>query len=130
MDFRGRGTLKTGWDNKYKTMLLPQKVPVLDLGFKKVEFDDWRSFFEALHFWGHNTDFTYRDRAAERLDEFVANFLLSYFVDVNLPLDYFCTKESMEDFTKKELMQMFRLLQKFGVERQLSVRFINTLAGK
>lgn len=109
---------------------LTQKVPVIDLGFKKVEFDDWRDFFAQLHGWGHNTDFTYRSSVAEKLDEFIANFLLSYWLDVNMPLDYTSTKDFAEETEKEEMLQMFRVLKQFGVEKQLSVRFIKKLAGK
>lgn len=111
-------------------MILAQKPPTLKLGFKEEKFDDWRDFFEALHNWGYNTDFTYNEDSTTKLDKFVANFLLSYFLDVNLPLEATRTNDFYEDFSKKELKEMFNVLKQFGVVEQLPVKFIYKLQRK
>ena len=106
-------------------MKLSQKVPSIKVGERTETFDDWRDFFAALHGWGHHKDFTYNDNVAQKLDKFVANFLLSYYIDVSeIELYYFLNDEVYEDFSKKELLQIFKTLQKFGVHGELPLKFI------
>lgn len=64
-------------------MKIPYELPVIN----GKQYEDWRDFFEALHFFGYHTDFTYRDNDTTNVDMFFGHFIASHYLDSNLPLD-------------------------------------------
>ena len=67
------------------------------------EFDSFREFFTAFGNWCHNTDFTYRDEVLNDPNQLLAQFVSSYWMDFNLPLDQWeeWDTEDKLDFVKQ-----------------------------
>ena len=98
------------------------KIPALPVTINTKTYEDYRDLFESIHNFGYTTDFTYRDNVTMNQDEFIAHWIASHYLDVNLPNDAMYSEYKDEhDKIKEEIVQSY---MRFEVINQLPVGLI------